>query len=127
MTDDAVALKVMLEEQRRLMRQANRAYVELEVRLAKAEKGHKLYKRLFEKNSKFLRTTLERLEGSSWENEQELRITLNRHGNHLRTCKVIQLGNYYMEPVECDCGWTDEKAVLALLDQFSEQNEETTE
>ncbi len=127
---------VMLEEQKRLMRISNKKIVELKAKLTEAgkvydwqnqkiekeEKGHKLYKRLYEKNAKFLRTTLERLKGSSWKNEQELRKTLNRYGRHTPDCRIrvaLLKGN---GPV-CDCGWEDEQAVLALLDQFSEQDD----
>ncbi len=85
-------------------------------KIEKEARGHKLYKRLYEKNSKFLRTTLERLEGSSWENEQELRITLKRYGRHMPDCRIrVAL---IRRPV-CDCGWDAEE--VYLLDQFSEQ------
>lgn len=71
--------------------------------LAKAMKGHKLYKRLYEKNSKFLRTTIERLEGSSWENEQELKIYLEKYGAHTEGCSSLHSGGVY----PCDCGWAE--------------------
>jgi len=83
---------VMLDEQRRLMRISNRKLVELEKTIS-----------------------------SLHENEEELIGILLRYGNHARTCKINQGGNYYMEPVECDCGWEREKIALKLIEKYNEQ------
>ncbi len=32
---------------------------------------------------------------------------LKIHGDHTRQCAKIHGQRYYMEPVECDCGWDD--------------------
>jgi len=36
--------------------------------------------------------------------EERLRL----YGDHSRTCPIVQGGSYYMEPVECDCGWDED-------------------
>ena len=37
----------------------------------------------------------------------EVVAILKRHGDHTRQCAKIHGQRYYMEPVECDCGWDD--------------------
>ncbi len=116
----SLQLEVRLDEQHRLMRLANQKLVELEAEVAKEKKGHALYKRLYEKNSKFLRTTFNRLESSSWENEVELLAILLRYGGHRIGCGQSQV---FMEgkPRTCTCGWEREMIALKLIDNFNKQ------
>ena len=37
----------------------------------------------------------------------KLQIAIKKHGDHTRQCAVIQGGRYYMEPLECDCGFAE--------------------
>lgn len=37
----------------------------------------------------------------------EMIAMLKMHGDHTRQCAKIHGQRYYMEPVECDCGWDD--------------------
>lgn len=83
------------------LEEANEQITQLESDLAK-------YKRLYEKNRKFLNTTMKRLEDSSWENEQDLKLYLAKFGGHTAQCKTKQ--HDYSTGTgwgKCDCGWVE--------------------
>jgi len=64
------------------------------------------YKGLYEKNRKFLTTTMKRLDESSWENEQDLKFYLNKFAGHTADCKLTRL-DIHGVMVKCDCGFAE--------------------
>jgi len=89
------------------------AMQEKDKQIAKLEKQLATYKALYKKKAKFLTTTLKRLDESSWENEQDLKVWLKKYGGHTAECASLKseyefgcfgIGTFKRDR-KCDCGW----------------------
>ena len=83
----------MMDKSKEYMEAKLKAYerssVKLCKRINKLEADRDKYKHFYEKKSKFLKTTLKRLDDSSWENEQELKALLKRYHDHVCTAAPL--------------------------------------
>jgi len=48
----------------------------------------------------------------------DLRTWCLKYGDHTSDCEVITQGRYYLQPLECTCGWDD---IVEKLTKFSDE------